>query len=176
MVLRKKAVKGSKAPSKKLRIGWFTFTCCEGCATVFVELMNDRFKEWRAQLDFKHLHILKSKNAMKDMDVAVVEGAISTGADLEKLKKIRANCKYLMVVGACAMTGMPAGLRNNFDADRAAEIKPILDKFGHLPRVEPISKFVKVDSGVPGCPMSDKLFLAALDKYLVEFGVKAAER
>jgi sulfhydrogenase subunit delta len=159
---------------KKLRIGWFTFTCCEGCATVFVELMNDHFKEWREQIEFKHCRILKSKNVMKDMDLAIVEGAIASLEDIEKLKRIRENAKYVMLVGACAITGMPAGLRNNFDAKQMKEIRPILQKFGHIPRVEPVSKFINVDSRVPGCPMSDALFLKELDRYLVEFGAKKA--
>ena len=52
------------------------------------------------------------------------------------------------------------------------EIRPILQKFGHLPKVEPVIKFIKVDSRVPGCPMSDTLFLKELDNYFVEFGIK----
>lgn len=158
--------------SKKLRIGWFTFTCCEGCATVFVELMNDHFREWRDSIEFRHCRILRSNNIMKDLDLAVVEGAIATNEDLKKLKKIRENSKYVMAVGACAITGMPAGLRNNFNAEQLGEIKPILDKFGHLPRIKPISAYIKVDSNVPGCPMGDITFVQALDGYLNEFGIK----
>ena len=95
---------------KKLKIGWFTFTCCEGCATVFVELMNDHFKEWRNQIEFKHCRILKSKNVMKDIDLAIVEGAIASLEDIEKLERIRDNAKRVMIVGSCAITGMPAAL------------------------------------------------------------------
>ncbi|VVB73363.1 Sulfhydrogenase 1 subunit delta [uncultured archaeon] len=159
---------------KKLRIGWFTFTCCEGCATVFVELMNDHFKEWREQIDFRHCRILKSKNDMRGMDLAIVEGAIASKDDVDKLKTIRRNAKRVMIVGSCAINGMPAALRNNFDAKKMKEIQPILRKFGHLPKVEPVVKFIKVDSQVPGCPMSDKMFLAELGGYLAEFGVKSA--
>jgi len=157
---------------KKLRLGWFTFTCCEGCATVFVELLNDHFKEWRDSIEFKHCRILKSKNVMKDLDLAIVEGAIATKEDVEKLKRIRENSKYVMAVGACALTSMPAALRNNFNAEQFGEIKPILDKFGHLPRMEPISAYIKVDSKVSGCPMGDAAFVRALDGYLKEFGIK----
>ena len=159
---------------RKLRIGWFTFTCCEGCATVFVELMNDHFKEWREQIDFRHCRILKSKNVMKDLDLAIVEGAIASTDDVGRLKGIRGNAKRVMIVGSCAISGMPAALRNNFDEKKMKEIRPILQKFGHLPKVEPITKFIKVDSQVPGCPMGDKLFLKELDKYLAEFGIKKA--
>jgi len=157
---------------KKLRIGWFTFTCCEGCATVFVELMNDHFAEWRDQIDFRHCRILKSKNDMKNIDLAIVEGAIASKEDVKKLKRIRKNAKRVMIVGSCAINGMPAALRNNFDEKKMKEIAPILKKFGHLPKVEPVVAFIKADSQVPGCPMSDKLFLMELDKYLAKFGAK----
>jgi len=165
---------GKVVGKNKLKIGWFTFTCCEGCATVFVEIMNDHFKEWREQIDFKHCRILKSKNVVTDLDLAIVEGAIASKDDVGKLKDIRNNSKRVMVVGSCAISGMPAGLRNNFDENKMKEIQPILQKFGHLPTVEPVAKFIKVDSQVPGCPMIDKLFLKELDKYLVEFRVKKA--
>lgn len=158
--------------NKKVRIGWFTFTCCEGCATVFVELLNDHFAEWREQLEFTHCRILKSKNVLDNLDIAIVEGAISVTRDIDKLKLIRKNSKYVMAVGACALTGMPAGLRNNFNSSQLKEIKPILKKFGNTPKVERVSKFIKLDSQVPGCPMSDKLFLNELNNYLIKFGVK----
>ena len=111
---------------------------------------------------------------MTDLDLAIVEGAIASKDDVGKLKDIRDNARRVMIVGSCAITGMPAALRNNFDEKKMKEILPILQKFGHLPKVEPVTKFIKVDSQVPGCPMIDNLFLQALDKYLVEFGAKKA--
>jgi UPF0176 protein len=61
---------------KKLRVGWFTFTCCEDSTVVFTEIMNDHFEEWRRVLDIRHARVLQSKNVLDQMDVAFVEGAI----------------------------------------------------------------------------------------------------
>ena len=32
---------------KKLKIGWFSFTCCEDSTIMFTEMLNDNFFEWK---------------------------------------------------------------------------------------------------------------------------------
>lgn len=165
-----KAVKESR--KKKVKVGWFTFTCCEGCAIVFIELLNDNFKEWVEKIDFKYFKFLKSKNELRDLDLAIVEGAISTKKELELLREIRNNSKYIMTVGSCALTGMPAGLRNNFTEEQKKEITEVLKKFDYLERVEPVSKFVKVDFSIPGCPMDENQFLREFSSFIDSYSTR----
>src|SRR3989344_1454505 len=33
--------------SKKIKIGWFTFSCCEDSTIVMTELMNEHWQEWK---------------------------------------------------------------------------------------------------------------------------------
>ena len=47
----------------------------------------------------------KTNNSIEDLDVAFVEGAISSPSQEKELQKIRDNCKYLVTIGACACTG-----------------------------------------------------------------------
>jgi predicted thioredoxin/glutaredoxin len=61
---------------KKLRIGIFSFTCCEDSTILFTELMNKHYETWRKVLDIRHARVLQSHNVMDEMDVAFVEGAI----------------------------------------------------------------------------------------------------
>jgi len=159
---------------KKLKIGWFSFTCSEDSTIVFLELMNERFFKWRDMIDFKHFRTLKSKNEIKGLDVAFVEGAISNKNEEKNLKEIRKNSKKLVAVGSCACTGSPANMRNFFDKKTEEEIQFILEKFGHRKKVSPLSEIVKVDDSVPGCPMDENLFLEKLNGYLKEFGVESA--
>jgi NAD-reducing hydrogenase small subunit len=155
----------------KLKVGWFSFTCCEDSTIVFLELMNDRYKEWGELIEFKYFRTLKSKNDMSDLDVAFVEGAIANYKEEEMLKEIRKNCKKLVAIGSCACTGSPSNQRNFFDSETKEEIQLILDRFGHRDKVSPLSEIVKVDDFIPGCPMSEELFLQKLQQYLKEFGV-----
>lgn len=154
-----------------MRIGWFTFTCCEDSSVLFVELMNDHFFEWTEKMEFAHCKFLKSNNDMEDLDVAFVEGAISSKYDLEDLKRIRGKCKKLVAIGSCACNGMPSAQRNAFDEMKKAKISTFLDKFGQLEKVLPLKEVVKVDFEVNGCPMDEKKFLGALEELFKEFGV-----
>jgi len=88
---------------KKLRIGWFSFTCCEDSTIILTELLNDHFFEWRDLLDIRYAKVLKGKNVLDSLDVAFVEGAISSQNQAEKLKKIRAVCRKLVAIGSCAV-------------------------------------------------------------------------
>jgi len=159
-------------PKKKLVIGWFTFTCSEDNSILFVELMNEHFFEWKEKIEFRHCKLLKPNNVLKDLDVAFIEGAISSEKDAKKLKEIRKNSKNLVPVGSCACTGMPAGQRNLFDKKLKEKIKNVLRTYELNENVQPVKNIVKIDDEVPGCPMNEKLFLEILDKYFKKFGVK----
>ena len=156
---------------KKLKIGWFSFSCCEDSTIVFIELMNDRYEEWTKLIDFRHVRVLKSKNELSDIDVAFVEGAIANEKDAEELKKIRDNCKKLVAIGSCGVKGMPSAQRNLFDDNKKEEIAPYIIRYGLSDKVKALNEVVKVDDIVDGCPMVEKAFLDVLDKYLKEFGV-----
>jgi len=157
--------------NKKLKVGWFTFTCCEDSTIIFTELMNTHWQEWREKLEFVHAKTLQSKNELREMDVAFVEGAISSQAQEEKVKKIRSLSKKLVAIGACACTGLPATQRNTFDGPIKEEINDLLVRFNHADRVRTVADVVPVDAKVHGCPMTEQQFMIVLNKYLVEFGI-----
>ncbi|MDO8339572.1 MAG: hypothetical protein Q7T16_02845 [Candidatus Burarchaeum sp.] len=158
--------------AKKMRIGWFSFSCSEDSSILFAELMNDHFFEWTEKIEFAHCRMLRSKNDLSNLDVAFVEGAIASEEDERKLKEIRQNARYLVAIGACAVTGMPSAQRNFFDEKTMAEIRPIMQKFGHRDKVAALKELVQVDDEVPGCPMDETVFFQVLDKYLKQFGVQ----
>jgi sulfhydrogenase subunit delta len=155
----------------KMKAGFFSFTSDEGCMIVLVELMNTRFDDWKKMIDFRQFKLLKSGSDVKDLDVAFVEGAISTFKDERKLKQIRKSSKKLVAIGNCACIGSPSNWRNSFSEDTKREIKFVLDKFGHRDKVSPLGEIVKVDDSVSGCPMDEGKFLEVLGKYLKEFKV-----
>lgn len=158
-------------PDKKLRIGWFSFTCCEDSTMVWLELMNQNFFKWKELIDIRHARVLKKNNELKDIDVAFVEGAITTEEDAEKLRDIRNNSKKLVMIGSCAINGMPAAQRNLFNEGLKKEIEFLIIRFKQTDKVRTVKDIVKVDDEVPGCPMEEDVFLNMLDKYLREFGV-----
>jgi len=156
---------------KKLRVGIFSFTGDEGCVITFLEILNIYFFKWKDIIEFKYARVLQSKNEVKDIDVSFVEGAISSPREEKSIKKIRKNSKRVVAIGSCAIDGSPSNHRNFFDAARKKEIMPIIKKFNLNKRVEPLNKFIKVDTIVPGCPMMEGKFIEVLNKYFKEFGI-----
>ncbi|MEM5790918.1 MAG: hypothetical protein QXP77_02640 [Candidatus Aenigmatarchaeota archaeon] len=154
---------------KKLRVGIFSFTCDEGCSITFLEILNKKFFEWKDLIEFNHFRLIQSKSEVKNLDIAFVEGAISTKEELKKIKNIRKNSKKLVLLGSCAISGSPSNLRNFFDEERKEEIKEILKKFGHREKVLAVKEIVKADEEVPGCPIQEEKFVEVMEKLLKEF-------
>ena len=153
--------------NKKLAVGWFSFTCCEDSTILFTELLNDHFEEWSKLIDFRSINALKSKNSMENLDVAFVEGAISSETQAEEVKKIRENAKYVVAIGSCAVTGMPSASRNEFADEQINErIKWYFSHFDYSDKVKKLDEVIKVDDVVDGCPMDVPNFFEALEKYL----------
>lgn len=165
--------KSIKEDKKKLRVGWFSFSCCEDSTIVFTEMLNDYWDKWKNLIDIRHCKVLKKNNDMSDLDVAFVEGAIATDKARDEVRAIRNNAKKIVAVGSCAITGLPSGQRNNFDERRKREIQPVVDFFKYNENVVAVHDVVRVDENVPGCPMNEASFLAVLDKYLKEFDIDA---
>ena len=156
---------------KKLQVGWFTFTCCEDSTIVFTEVLNEHWQEWRKRIDFVHARILQTKNTEGLLDVAFVEGAISSAEQKSRVEKIRKQSTWLVAVGSCAVVGMPSAQRNTFDEKTKEEIGFILERFHHLDKVLAVKEVVKVDVELPGCPMDPKQFVEVVNKSLHHFGV-----
>ncbi len=156
---------------KKLKIGWFSFSCCEDSTIVFMELLNDHYKEWLPLLEFRHANVLQSKNELSDIDVAFVEGAIASDKDSKELQEIRKNSKKLVAIGSCAVKGTPSAQRNEFSEDKKKSIIPIIERWGLAENVKTVKEVVDVDDEVDGCPMKEEVFIEVLTKYLKEFGV-----
>jgi len=167
IMVKKKIGEGEK----KLKMGWFSFSCCEDSTIVFTELLNDHFEEWNRIFEFQHVRILRSKNKLEGLDVAFVEGAIASKADEKKLLEIRKNCKKLVAIGSCAVTGGPAAQRNDFSKELQKEIEPLIKKFRMHKKVYRLDELVRVDYKVPGCPMSEEKFFEVIEKLKEDFGV-----
>src|SRR3989344_5066858 len=112
-------------PQKKLRIGWFTFSCCEDSTIIFTELMNDHWQTWKKVLDIRHARVLQTHNVLDELDVAFIEGALSSQTHVDRVKEIRQKSKKVVAIGACAVVGLPSTQRNQFDPERLEEIRPI---------------------------------------------------
>lgn len=157
---------------RKLVVGWFSFTCCEDSTILLTELLNDHLDEWKKVVEFRHLKALKTKNSMEGLDVAFIEGAISSDSQAKEVEKIRGHAKYVVAIGSCACTGLPSASRNQFVSEMINDrIKWYMSHFDYSEKVRKLEDVIKVDDKVQGCPMSAPAFIQALEKYLKLFNV-----
>jgi sulfhydrogenase subunit delta len=136
------------------------------------ELLNDHLDEWRKVIEFRHIKALKTKNSLAGLDVAFIEGAISSESQAKEAQQIRENAQYVVAIGACACTGKPSTSRNQFASEQINErIKWYLSHFDYGKEVKSLGEVIRVDDMVRGCPMKVPSFLQALNKYLELFGI-----
>lgn len=156
----------------KLKIGWFSFTCCEDSTILLTELLNDHLDEWKKSIDFRFFKALKFDNSMDDLDVAFIEGAISSDSQKDDVVDIRSNAKYVVAIGSCACTGLPSASRNTLlNTELNEKIQWYLSHFDYSQKVQKIEDVIKVDDKVNGCPMNVNIFLELLQKYLKLFEI-----
>ncbi len=141
---------------------------CEGCHVALLDA-HEGLLDLLAAADLVHSPFSGDEEIPDKVDVAMVEGAVTTEEDLRRLRAARAAATTLVAVGSCAVLGGIGGLRNLDPLDtvtRTAFGEAAEDKSGRLPRlrrrVQPVTDFVDVDISVPGCAPETQLIVDAL--------------
>jgi NAD-reducing hydrogenase small subunit len=161
---------------KKLKLATIWLDGCSGCHMSLLDLDGALIPIVR-KVDIVYGPLVDAQEFPQDVDVTLLEGAISTQEDVERLHQIRARSKILVSLGDCAVTGNVAGLRNVFPvnellqhiyvdgADADAGIPH--DGLPQLARqARPAQDFVKVDVCLPGCPPQNKVIAGVLNNLL----------
>ena len=76
--------------------------------------MDERLIELAALVDLVHSPLVDTKEFPENVDVVLVEGAVSSEEDLEKIQKIRERSRILVSLGDCAVTANVPSMRNRF--------------------------------------------------------------
>lgn len=158
---------------RKLGIGIFSFSSCEGCAMEVLNLLNTSLPQIKEFVEFRYCRALKEKNSLEGIDVAFVEGSISTEKELLRIKEVRQKSKRLVAMGGCAINGWPSNQRNLFEKEKLEEFSELIGRFNQLPQILTVPEAVKADLLIQGCPIQRNEFEKALLDYAKEFGVKA---
>jgi NAD-reducing hydrogenase small subunit len=135
---------------------------CSGCHMSFLDT-DERLLELASRIDVVYSPLVDNKIFPKNVDVTLVEGAVSSDEDLKKIQAIRSKTKILVALGDCAVTGNIPSMRNKFEVNailRRAYVEnatvggkiPDVDLPTLLPEARPVHEVVKVDIYLPGCP------------------------
>ena len=159
----------------KPRLATIWLAGCSGCHMSFLDL-DERLIELAALADLVYSPIIDVKEFPENVDVTLVEGAVTNADNVEMLKKARVRSKMLVAFGDCAVTGNVTALRNPLGDPKAVLERAYMDAADlHpkipcelpmvpplLPRATPIHQVVQVDFFLPGCPPSADLIFYAV--------------
>jgi coenzyme F420-reducing hydrogenase gamma subunit len=152
----------SEIRNQKLRIAVHKFASCDGCQLAFLNL-GTPLLDLASQVEIVHFAEAGPVNPGAGVDVAFVEGSISTAEDSERIRRIRAVSRFLITIGACATAGGLQALRNL--ADGRAWLSAVYahpEYIDALATSTPVAAHVKVDFELWGCPVNSHQVLAAL--------------
>lgn len=155
------------------RVAVHKFASCDGCQLAFLNL-GEQLLELAEMVELVHFAEAGPLAPESQVDIAFVEGSVSTPEDCARIERVRANSRYLISIGACATAGGLQALRNLADGNawrRAVYASP--QYIESLEVSTPIAHHVKVDLELWGCPVTGRQVLAALRALL--FGVAPVE-
>jgi len=129
------------------------------------------------KIDLVYGPLVDAQEFPEDVDVTLVEGAVSSQEDMSKIQKIRQRTHVLVSLGDCAVTGNVPAMRNSIPVGRLlqsiyvegaepgnqvpTERVPAL-----LKHARPVREFVKVDYSLPGCPPAAKAIATVINDLL----------
>lgn len=152
--------------NSKPRISIHKFASCDGCQLAFLNLGEDLLA-LAQMVDIVHFAEAGPVDPEATVDIAFIEGSISTPEDVERIQRIRANSRYLVTIGACATAGGVQALRNFANASEwIASIYTKPEYIQSLATSTPIARHVKVDLEIWGCPVNGRQVLAAVRSLL----------
>jgi coenzyme F420-reducing hydrogenase gamma subunit len=125
----------------------YKFSSCDGCQLSILNL-EDELLDLAAAVDIAYF--LEATRTVKPgpFDVGIVEGSITTPHEVDRIKEVRSECKFLISLGTCATAGGIQALRN------FAKVYAHPEFFQTLETSTPISANVPVDLEIWGCPVN----------------------
>lgn len=161
---------------KKLATVWLGG--CSGCHMSLLDI-DERILDVAKLADIVKSPVVDGKE-FPEVDIALVEGSVTSDEHHREILHIRKNCKTLIAFGDCAVMTNVTGMRNYFDLKEVFETSYVHaisnDHIGLVPdhpsllklndKVVPLQEVVKVDFVIPGCPPDADTIFYVLFEFL----------
>jgi len=150
---------------KRPRVGVFKLTSCDGCQLAILNL-GEEFLDLIEIVDISYFKEVMDRPLRQNLDIALVEGSISTERQKDEIIEIRERAMILITIGACATSGGLQALRNWASLAAYKEyVYPRPDVIDALSTSTPVSDHVYVDYELWGCPINKD----ALSETIISF-------
>lgn len=147
---------------RKPRLAVFKFASCDGCQLSLLDC-EDELLAVAGAVEIVHFLEASSHVEPGPYDVVLVEGSITTPEDVERIRKVRREAKFLMTIGACATAGGIQALRNWGDHQEFLEAVYARPEYiSSLATSTAIADHVPVDFELRGCPIDRHQLLEVL--------------
>jgi len=161
---------------RRARLATVWLDGCSGCHMSLLD-MDELILNVAMSAEVVYGPLVDAQEFPKSVDVTVIEGAISSQDDLEKVRTIRQRSKLVVSLGDCAVTGNVPAMRNQVPPRKLLEriyIEGVEESPGIpsegvpalLRQAIPVHEAVKVDLHVPGCPPAAKAIAFVLSELL----------
>ena len=147
---------------KKVKVATVWLDGCSGCHMSLLD-MDQLIISLAQKIDIVYGPLVDAQEFPEDVDVTLVEGAVSSQDDLSRIQTIRQRSRLVISLGDCAVTGNVPALRNSIPVNKLLQrvyvegadtnkAVPTDRVPALLKTVRPVSEYVKVDYCLPGCP------------------------
>lgn len=148
------------------KLGVWKFASCDGCQLTLLDC-EDELLSVAEHLDIAYFMEATSHEDPGPYDLGLVEGSITTVHDAERIKLVREQCRFLVVIGACATSGGIQALRNFRDAgELRSYVYAHPEYISSLDTSTPITDHVKADFELRGCPIDKPQLLEVVSAFL----------
>jgi len=148
------------------RLAVWKFASCDGCQLTLLDC-EDELLTLAEQVTIAHFLEASSRVLPGPYDLSLVEGSITTAADADRIRQVRAQSRALVTIGACATAGGIQALRNYADVDEFRSIVYARPEYvAALARSTPVAEHVPVDLELRGCPIDKGQLLEVISALL----------
>ena len=102
---------------KRVKVATVWLDGCSGCHMSLLD-MDAAIISLGRKIDIVYGPLVDAQEFPEDVDVTLVEGAVSSQDDLNKIRKIRQRTQVLISLGDCAVTGNVPAMRNNIPVNK----------------------------------------------------------
>lgn len=154
------------AAPRRARLAVWKFASCDGCQLSILDC-EDELLALADAVDIAWFPEASSDMRPGPYDLSLVEGSVTAPGDVEHLRRIRRQSRWLVTIGACATAGGIQALRNLADVhEYAATVYPRPEYIKALATVSPIAAHVPVDFELRGCPVNKSQLLEVIAAFL----------
>lgn len=151
---------------KKPKLAVFKLSSCDGCQLSLLDA-EDELLDVLGSIEIAYFPEASRRMLKGPYDLGLVEGSITNPDNVEMIRDIRKQCRFLITIGACATSGGIQALKNWKDVKEFTRIVYANPQYiSTLDRSLPVGSFVHVDYELRGCPINKYQLIEVINALL----------